>query len=179
MEAGGMIRRIKYFNSGLLILLSVAFFLFPSIYIYDSNLGSSADHVLAFFAAPALIATVHVCRSFSRGAGAVLAICLAGAALTKYQGFYIVAAAGLIVSVAWLSAWYELRFVKSNLVPRWNTADLWWAPVIVLGLCAILVSPHFLKNYILYKNPVYPFMLEWLTIIMVPDTLAKAVSPEP
>jgi hypothetical protein len=141
----------------------VAFFLFPSIFVYDSNLGTAADHVLAFFSVPAVIATLHVCRNFSKGSCALLAITLAGAALTKYQGFYIVASVAVVVAVVWLAAWVRVLAAKFSRGIRWSRAELWWAPLVICTLGVLLTLPHFLKNYIFYGNPVYPFLLDVFT----------------
>jgi len=37
-----------------------SFFLFPIIFVYDSNIGGAADHVSAFFAMPVVLATLRL-----------------------------------------------------------------------------------------------------------------------
>lgn len=141
----------------------VALFLFPGIFIYDSNLGSSADHVLAFFSVAILLATLHVCHAFSRGNCIMLAATLAGATLTKYQAFYLIVPVVLIVSVAWISTLLGVNADRTGLVARSSRRELLWAPVILIGVGCVLVAPHFLKNTIFHKNPVYPFLLDVFT----------------
>lgn len=135
-----------------------AFFLFPFIFVYDHNLGGAADHVLAFFSVPALLATIRVCRDFKAGSCALLAIFLAGALLTKYQAVYLIAPMGLIVGVTWLVAWFCPRVWIRNGLAQPERRDLMRAPAVVLGLGALIASPHFIRNYVFHDNPAYPFL---------------------
>ncbi len=143
----------------------VALFLFPGIFVYDNNLGGAADHVCAFFTPALLLATLRLCSTFSPSSAALVAIAAAGALLTKYQAVYLFVPLALVVAGHW--AWFAARHRRPNLgpsdapLPTWR--DLVRAPAIVLGLGALLVSPHFLKNLIFYNNPVYPFMQQVFT----------------
>jgi hypothetical protein len=141
----------------------VSFFLFPMIFVYDSNIGGSADHVVAFFALPAVLATLQLQNGFSRGRCSLLAIVLAGALLTKYQGIYLAVGIFPIVIALWLRAWIHSRPSEHPANLGVARRDLRWAPVILVGLFAVLASPHFLKNYLFYRNPVYPFLLQVFT----------------
>jgi hypothetical protein len=141
----------------------VAFFLFPCIFVYDSNLGAAADHILAFFAVPILLATLHVLRSFRAGNCVLLAVLLAGATLTKYQSIYLVVPAVLMTSVAWCWSWIWLTRDESHFSGRITKRDLYLAPAILIGVTSLLVAPHFLKNILFYKNPVYPIMMDVFT----------------
>jgi hypothetical protein len=128
----------------------MAFFLFPVIYVYDSNIGGSADRILAFFAAPLFLAAARTAREhpFSPRWAALCGICAGGAVLTKYQAVFLLVPVALIVGGGWL--WAVLR--KRSLALR----DL-LAPAVLAGCFAAVVSPHFLKNWIFYRNPIYPF----------------------
>src|SRR6266545_504154 len=79
----------------------VAYFLFPSILVYDGNLGGSSDHLLALFAAPLLLAAMHTAKRFDVGPSALLGILVAGALATKLQ------AVCMIVPIA---MWLLIRF---------------------------------------------------------------------
>lgn len=136
----------------------VSVFLFPGFFAADSNLSGSADHVVAFFSVGIAVATLHVCKSFTRGSCILLGISLAGALLTKYQAAYLVVPTSLLVAVTWLYRWYlVLRAERGKPVLKYHR-DLLWAPAVVALTTAVLVSPHFIKNAIFYNNPVYPFM---------------------
>lgn len=133
-------------------------FLFPAFFIADSNLSGSADHVLGFFAVPIALSALHACDGFRRGPCAVLAIVLAGAVLTKYQAIYLLAGSGLFVGAVWLRAWFrELRGRELVVQTRRN---LILAPVVLVCLGLVLVSPHFIKNAVFHRNPFYPFLQE-------------------
>jgi hypothetical protein len=134
-----------------------AFFLFPGIFVYDSNLGGAADHVLAFFALPVLLATARLgARPTPRNAilwGAVVG----GAILTKYQAVYFVFPAAALVGLLWLLRRRPIArdFDPGEPAPARRLART--AAVACLAV-AVVVAPHFLRNVIFYKNPVYPFM---------------------
>jgi hypothetical protein len=133
-----------------------AFFLFPGILVYDSNLGGSADHVLAFFSIAILLATFRVLRSFAGGAWVLLGVASAGALLTKYQAFYVLLPVGILVAARWLRS-----VVPIALGEPCNPAhqrQLLRAPAWLLGTGAALLAPQFLKNWIFYHNPLYPLM---------------------
>ncbi len=138
----------------------VALFLFPGIFASDSNLGGSADHVVAFFSVAIALATLHVCKDFSKGRSVLLGIASAGALLTKYQAVYLVASAAVVVAAAWLHRCFKELFAYRVRPVERNLGNLLWAPVIVAVTIAVLVSPHFIKNAVFYHNPVYPFLQE-------------------
>jgi hypothetical protein len=140
-----------------------AYFLFPAIFVYDNNLGGAADHVLAFFSVPVVLATLRISSGFNFGRCALLASTLAAACLTKYQAIYLVVPVALILTVQWAWAWVRLSCGSDLVHTREYRRNLWWAPVIVIGVGVLLVAPHFLKNYLFYKNPVYPFMQDVFT----------------
>lgn len=136
----------------------VAFFLFPIIFVYDNNLGGAADHVTGFFSVPILLAALRLRARFSLSHAALLGICCAGAALTKYQALYIILPAFGIVGVRWL------RLVAARRFPRLAPPDqpavavreLIWVPLLAGGVLLLLLSPHLLRGFIFYHNPVYP-----------------------
>jgi hypothetical protein len=133
-----------------------AFFLFPGVLVYDSNLGGSADHVLAFFSIAVLLATLRVLRSYAGGAWVLLGVASAGALLTKYQAFYVLLPVGILVAARWLRS-----VVPWGLGQPENPAyrrQLWRAPFWLLGTGAALLAPQFVKNWIFYHNPLYPLM---------------------
>lgn len=141
----------------------VSLFLFPMIFVYDSNIGGAADHVFAFFAMPVVLATLELRNGFSKGRCALLAIAFAGASLTKYQASYLAVAIAPIVIVLWVRDWLRSAPRTSGGSASVGRGNLLWGPAILVGLCALLVSPHFLKTYLFHKNPVYPFLLQVFT----------------
>ena len=131
------------------------FLLFPSVFIYDSNLSGAADHVTAFFALPLLLCGLRAAElpepRMAAAAGA-----MAGAALlTKYQAVYMIAPLALLL-VARASVGI-LRPVTLRGI-SWRQA---WLTCAAFGASALLVfSPHLIKNQLFHHNPVYPFLME-------------------
>ncbi|HJX54711.1 MAG TPA: hypothetical protein VJ801_18230 [Polyangia bacterium] len=141
----------------------VSFFLFPIIFVYDNNIGGSADHVLAFFAVPVVLATLQLQNGFTKGRCALLAIAFAGASLTKYQAVYLAGPVALIAIVLWIRDWIRSAPGAHGASLTISRRELLWAPAILVGVCLVLVAPHLLKNYLFYRNPVYPFLLQVFT----------------
>ena len=129
-----------------------AFFLFPTIFVYDSNIGGSADHFLAFFTPPLFLAAVRAAEDLSPRRCALVGAIAAGAVLTKYQSLYMLLPTGALLGWRWL--WLTLRSRRSDS----GRGPLWRGPLTLLAVGAILTLPHFLKNWIFYRNPMFPFM---------------------
>ncbi len=130
-----------------------AFFLFPIIFVSDSNLGGAADHFLAFFACPLFLAAVRAGGLLAPKYCALVAVTAAGALLTKYQSIYLIVPSGI---------WIVGRFLWL-LAPRkaaLRPARIWRGPLTLLAVGVLLASPHFIKNWIFYGNPMFPFMTD-------------------
>jgi hypothetical protein len=137
-----------------------AFFLFPVIFVYDSNLGGGSDHFVAFFAAPAFLAAVRAARDLSPRHSALVGVLTAGAVLSKYQAMYLLVPIAIMTVGRWL--WLSLvsareAEVTTRLSQIWR-AGHWRGPLAMLAVGILLTAPHFLKNWIFYHNPLYPFM---------------------
>jgi hypothetical protein len=138
----------------------VSFFLFPAIFVYDHNIGGAADHNCAFFAVPILLATLRLSASFAFADAALLGITCAGALLAKYQAVYLIAPVTAIVGVCWL------RRLLEHLGPDWTPLgsqriplrQLLRAPLWTAAFGLGFVAPHFIRLWVFYHNPVYPFM---------------------
>lgn len=136
----------------------ISFFLFPIIFVYDNNLGGAADHVCGFFSGPIALATLLAVETFSRGRVALLAICCAGALLTKYQAVFAIAPAGLVFAGCWLWQLAKHRGDPATRAPTLPLRDLAWAPAILAGLGLALFAPHMLRQLIFHHNPLYPLL---------------------
>jgi hypothetical protein len=143
-----------------------ALFLFPYIFVYDHNMGGAADHVLAFFAVPLLLAARRFWCSFSPTSASLLGILAAGALLTKYQAVYLLGPLVPLLGARWLLL-VIARLRKRPLPLARDAADVHrfvvWAPLLVAGLAIAVSAPHFVKNYVFHRNPVYPFMQDVFT----------------
>ncbi len=130
-----------------------AVFVFPGIFLYDSSLGGAADHIAAFWAVPILLAFVRACRRPSPRNSFWFALPLAGALLTKYQSAALVAfpALAFVARVTWLVLRRDPKRTSSRFRPLLGLMTTG-----VAGL--VLTSPHWLKNWIWYGDPIYPFL---------------------
>jgi hypothetical protein len=137
----------------------LALFLFPSIFVYDSNIGASADHYLAFFCAPLFLAAVGTARTLRGRWWLLLGIVASGAMLTKLQAAYILVPAAALVLAALLRALARSAWVARNgTVGSTATARrLLLGPLAAVGCVVVLTAPHFVKNIIYHRNPFFPF----------------------
>jgi len=151
-----------------------AMFLFPGILVYDSSLTVAADHVAAFWTIPAWLAFRRAYRDPSPRNAALLAACLAGGILTKYQAMYVLAfpVLALIGKAAFsLAALGVRRIRKQGPVTRREIL----APLAGLGAALVaglvLTTPHWLKNLAFYGDPLFPYLNKVFTPThWVPDT---------
>jgi hypothetical protein len=140
------------------------FFLFPGIFVYDNNLGASADHVLAFFAAPALVAAIRGAETLDPGWWALFGITAAGGLMTKFQSAYcLLPSAAILAAGLSRGLWSSMVGDRKNSPrqvepPPWpaTPARLWRAPLAALACVVGITAPHFIRNWVFYGNPVYP-----------------------
>jgi hypothetical protein len=132
----------------------VAFYLFPILFVYDHNLGGAADHIAAFFALPGLVAAGRLLERLELRRAAALVACMAGGFLTKYQAFYWILPIALVVGARWALQLLQLRRAPGASEDR---RALGWLPLWIASGFALLVLPHFLRNWVFYRNPLYPF----------------------
>ena len=133
-----------------------ALYLFPIIFVYDHNLGAAADHVAASFALPGLLAAGRMLERVTWQRAMLLVLCVAGGMLTKYQTFYW--ALPLLLVVGGKLAWLSVQQLRGAGAQGSRQLLLIWL-VLLVGL-PLFVSPHFLKNWIFYRDPVYPLAQE-------------------
>jgi hypothetical protein len=128
----------------------VFFFLFPGLFLCDSNLATAADHVLAFWAIPMALAALWFVTEFTAKRATVLAIVCAGALLTKLQAIYLLAPTVLFVFGCGF-----LRVMARKLSPL---RFAWIVTGPFLGCFLLASASYWLTNAIWYHNPVYPML---------------------
>jgi hypothetical protein len=138
---------------------SAALFLFPGIYLYDSNLITTADHVLAFWAPPLALSLLRLASRFTTSEGVLVGVLTAAAVLTKYQGSYFFVAS--CISVLVLSV--QARRIR---------------PVFYFGFAFLLVSSaHWLKSAVFYGDPFYPLLGQYLPAHPLHEGAARYYGP--
>jgi hypothetical protein len=148
----------------------VALFLFPAIFVHDSNLGGAADHFLAFFAAPLFLAGMRAASSPSPRVWAMAGALAGAAVLTKFQAINVlVPLAVLMMGGAVVVA---VRDRGQDSVPR-TLGRLFAGPAVALACAVVVTLPHFLKNWVYYRNPFYPLLQGVFTMSTpsVPDAV--------
>ena len=132
------------------------FFLFPAIFVYDMNLGGASDHYLAFFAVPFFLAAMRAAPRFDARTSGLAGAFAAAALLTKYQAIYLLFGVGSVYAASWIRAAYpRIRGRAADTAPPW--AELVRGPLALALVFVLVTSPHFLKNWVFYGNPLYPF----------------------
>lgn len=130
----------------------VATFLFPGIFLYDSNLSVGADHVGAVWAIPIMLALLRAWKDPGPRRAVLVAIFVSAAMLTKYTVFIL--AGGPILAMA-------VRFLWRGIVDLIRKApgsakSAWLALGTFAATGIIATAPHWLKNWIWYGDPAYP-----------------------
>jgi hypothetical protein len=113
-------------------------FLFPGLFLSDSNLITGADHVLAFWAVPVALSLLRLGEKRATHDAVLAGLLIGAAVLTKYQGSYMFVAGALGVLIV------SVRFKRPRLLLAWALAGL------------LASSAHWLKNWIFYGDPFYP-----------------------
>ncbi|HEY2732851.1 MAG TPA: hypothetical protein VGI70_02655, partial [Polyangiales bacterium] len=129
-----------------------AIFLFPSLLVYDGNMGAAADHYLALFSVPVLLAGLRLLEAMTWRRGLLLGWLAGGALLTKLHAVYLLIPISLLITgrVAFLL----FERVRRRDDRRFDKALIALA---LGGATAIaLLALHFGKNAYFYRNPFYP-----------------------
>jgi hypothetical protein len=139
-----------------------AFFLFPGIFVYDSNLGGAADHLLAFFALPIFLATSRLGAQPTNRNAILWGLVCGGAILTKYQAVYVILPATALLAIRWCARGRPIAraFDRGEAVAFKQLAQ---TAIVAGAALTVVIAPHFLRNLIFYKNPVYPLMQDVFT----------------
>jgi hypothetical protein len=135
-----------------------AMFLFPGLFLYDSSLNLGADHIATLWAAPIYLAVLLAWRRLALRECCVLALLISAALLTKYTAVMNVVPAilAVVARALWLT-WRALKTKQPSLIP-WRSA----VAMVVLGIA--LTSAHWAKNWAWYGDPLYPQLMNHLTL---------------
>jgi len=136
------------------LLVWPARFLFPGVFLYDSSLCGGADHVGALWA-PAIALTLWRClERLEPRRALLLAMALSGATLTK-ETVALLLVPVPVFAFAIKATVEAVRSARGKNPPgaRWAFARATGAAV---AGSLLLTSPHWLKNWLWYQNPVYP-----------------------
>lgn len=130
-----------------------ATFLFPGILLYDSSLSGAADHFAALWAVPICLTLRRALPDLEPRRCLLFGAMLAGAALTKYQAVALLA--GAVLAFGGRAVWLALRRRR---------ASAWQGVAAAAGAALVLTAPHWLKNWVFYGDPIYPFLYKHLQV---------------
>ncbi len=127
-------------------------FVFPGVFLYDSSLNGGADHIAAVFTGPVFLLALRVWSRPDPRVAAGLALHAAGAALCKYSSAISV----LAIPVAVVGCRVLLDLLRSGPPARSRRRRALAVCGAALGVGLLATSPHWLKNWVWYGDPLYP-----------------------
>lgn len=131
-----------------------AYILFPGLFVYDHNIGGAADHYMALFTVPMLLATGRALRRFDRGSCLLLGALTGGALLTKLQAYYLLLPIALIGGVRALALAIRARRGDPD-APSLREIATGFG--LAAAAATVVLLPHFVTNTVWFRNPLYPF----------------------
>lgn len=134
----------------------LALFAFPELFCYDSMLSGGADHVTAVFAVPLFLALLRALPALEPRACTLLGLVCAAVLSTKYTAYCL-----LLLPLAALAVRSVPLLLAARGQERWR---LLRGPLLAALLVLVLWAPHWLKNWIWYGDPVYPFLHAYLPV---------------
>jgi len=126
--------------------------LFPGLYLYDSSLIAGADHIAAFWAVPIALAAYRAWNDFSTPSVLLATVFASAALLTKYT------AAGLTIGPGALLLGRGALLVVRGDPKRGGRRRALTALGLGAATGLLLTSPHWLKNFVFYGDPLLPFL---------------------
>ena len=133
-----------------------AIFLFPGIFLYDSNLHVGADHMAALWCIPLALTFLRVWRSWSVRDAVVFGAITGAVIFAKYSAWSMLLfpSCAFLVRAAWLGI-RRLRGSQQRVLPA----------LLSCGAMVFLIStPFWLKNWIAYGDPLYPVFYGHLNV---------------
>jgi hypothetical protein len=117
--------------------------LFPAVYLYPPRI--EADYAAAAFAPALLLMTIRAYQRFEARELSAWAIALGGVALTKYSAVSLLAFPMLVMT---------FRTVERLI--RGEQRAVLRALATAAGVFLVVTAPHWLKNLIFYRDPLFP-----------------------
>jgi hypothetical protein len=132
----------------------VAIFFFPGVFLYDSNLSGGADHIAALWAIPLFLALLRAQRDLALRPALLLSLLASAVLLTTYTAYGLLAAPALVI--AYRIIVLSIRGFRRGSLERHGLVT----PIPMIGLILLCTAPHWLKNLLWYRDPLYPMLHE-------------------
>ena len=130
-------------------------FLFPGVFLYDSSLSVGADHIGAVFAIPLLLLTWDLFNKLDIRRAALLGVVMAATAMVKYT-VALMLLPPVILTLCFVAT---IQLLEAR-CRRQAMLEIGAATGVLLITGALFSSPHWLKNWIVYGNPLYPMLAD-------------------
>jgi hypothetical protein len=150
---GGIPALVRYLVPSARARLSwVALFFFPAVFLYDASLFVAADHIAALWSIPTYLMMARAWPELSPRACLLFVLQAVGLAMTKYTA--PIAAVFPVLALLVRAAILAYARVRGR-----TRSDAWlFGPATAFAAGLILTTPHWLKNWLWYADPLYPIL---------------------
>lgn len=142
-------------------LVWAARFLYPGVFLNDSNISGNADHVAALFCAPLLFMTVRSLRDLEPRYLLIVSMILPSLVMGKETAMLMMAPM-TIALVAGRAAQFAVQTARRRIAPR-RVGNWWRGPAVAVAGCLVFGAPHWLCNLLWHGDPFYPILHKYFT----------------
>jgi len=130
-----------------------AIFLFPGIFLYDSNLCGAADHLAALWCVPIVLSLLRLWRNWTVREAGLFGLFMGAGLAAKYSVWAMLIFPGLLFLGR--AFWLGLLRLGSPAGARRSALLVFLAG---MGVMLAVSAQHWLKNWIWYGDPIYPLV---------------------
>ncbi|MEP6652155.1 MAG: hypothetical protein ABJA82_02290 [Myxococcales bacterium] len=135
-----------------------AIFLFPGVFLYDSNLAGAADHIAALWCIPITITLLRLWRRWEITEAILFGAFMGAGMASKYSAWAMLIFPGLLF---WARA---AGLVFERVTGRDRTSRRLLPPfLVVIGMMLVISAQFWLRNWICYGDPMYPLLHDHLS----------------
>lgn len=142
-------------------LVWAARFLFPGVFLNDSNLSGNADHIAALFCAPLLFMTVRALRHLEPRYLLIVSMILPSLVMGKETATLMMAPMTIFL-VAGRAAQFAIQTARRRIDPR-RVGNWWKGPAVAVAGCLVFGAPHWLTNLVWHGDPFYPILHKYFS----------------
>lgn len=142
-------------------LVWAARFLFPGVFLYDSNLSGNVDHISAVFCVPLLLSTARALRDLDPRHVLIISMMIPALVMGKETAAILMVPMTVLL-IGGRSLQFAVQAARRRLDPR--RAGNWWrAPLVAVVGCLVFSAPHWLGNLLWHGDPFYPILHNYFT----------------
>jgi hypothetical protein len=136
-----------------------AIFLFPGIFLYDSNLCGAADHLAALWCIPIAFTLIRLWRTWEVSEAILFGAFLGAGLAAKYSVWSMLIFPGFIFLTR--TCWLTVTTLKR----RDRSLGAAVVPFAAgLGTMMLVSAQHWLKNLLWYGDPIFPILNQFLNV---------------